>query len=118
MLLQAYGHADDGELREDEVFRVKMKQEKKKSSPLLSSYTLCPFGLRAPLPPLCFLKSNKIMTVGGKWGEKLPASVTVSLPTRFFQGVATIQALPLRLLALRLTVSPPLLPNVSMEIAA
>lgn len=36
MLLQAYGHADDGELREDEVFRVKMKQEEKKilSSPL------------------------------------------------------------------------------------
>lgn len=27
MLLQAYGHADDGKRREDEVFRVKMKQE-------------------------------------------------------------------------------------------
>lgn len=41
-------------------------------------------------------------------GKELATSVTVSLPTRF-QGVATIQALPL--------VSP-LLPNVSMELAA
>lgn len=132
MLLQAYGHADDGERREDEVFRVKMKQEslwgeggelaasKKISLSLsLSSPTLCPFGLRAPLPPPCYLKNkNPKNNNDEKRGEGI-GSLCHSVSPYSLPGCSDHSSSSSHLLALpSLSQSPPLLPNVSMEIAA